>query len=64
MTINEILEYFGNQTVYVWNGTKEELHDAQVSANASYNTLTTDYKIYFVSHGDPVTDSRATVVTI
>jgi hypothetical protein len=63
MTAQEILDYFGNQTVYLWDGTQEHLHEAQVLANASYNTLTTDYKIYFISHGS-VTDSRATIVTV
>ena len=62
MTNQEILDYFADQTVYLWDGTKEELHDAQVLANASYNTLSADYKIYFVSQG-PVTDDRATILT-
>jgi hypothetical protein len=62
MTNQEILDYFSDQTVYLWTGTQEELHDAQVMANASYNTLSTDYKIYFVSQS-PVNDSRATAVT-
>jgi hypothetical protein len=63
MTNQEILDYFTGQEVYLWNGTKEELHEAQVLANASYNMLSTDYKIYFVSHS-PVDDSRASLVTV
>jgi len=62
MTNQEILNYFGSQTVYLWNGTQEELHEVQLLANASYNTLMANYKIYFVSQG-LVTDIRATEVT-
>jgi hypothetical protein len=63
MTNEEILTYFAGHTVYLWNGTMDELHDAQVESGSSYNTIVTDYKIYFISQGD-VTDTRATVVTI
>lgn len=62
MTTQEILDYFGGHTVYQWNGTKEQLHDAQLENNASYNTLIVAGVIYFVSHG-VVTDSRAVVLT-
>ena len=63
MTNEEILTYFAGHTVYLWDGTMDQLRDAQIESNSSYNTIVTDYKIYFVSYGD-VIDTRATVVTI
>lgn len=63
MTNEEILTHFSGHTVYLWDGTMDQLRDAQIESNSSYNTIVTDYKIYFVSYGD-VIDTRATVVTI
>jgi hypothetical protein len=63
MTNEEILTYFAGHTVYLWDGTMDELHDAQVESNSSYNTIVSNYKIYFISHG-VVSDARATVVSI
>ena len=62
MTNEEILTYFAGHTVYLWNGTMDELHDSQVASNAGYNTIVSNYKIYFISYGD-VSDARATVVS-
>jgi hypothetical protein len=48
MTNEEILTYFAGHTVYLWDGTMDQLHDAQIESNSSYNTIVTNYKIYFI----------------
>lgn len=63
MTNQDIINYFSEQTVYVWNGTQQELHEAQLAAGAGYNLLIADYKIYFVSQGE-VNDNRASLLSI
>lgn len=62
MTNQEIINYFGGRTVYKYAGSLEELQHLQETANNSYNYLIVSDVIYFVAN-DPVTDSKAQVIT-
>ena len=62
MTNQEIINYFGNRTVYKYTGSLEELQQLQESTNNSYNYIIVSEVIYFVAT-DPVTDSKAQAIT-
>lgn len=62
MTNQEILNYFGNKTVYKYSGTVSELQQLQETTNNSYNYIVVLETIYFVAN-DPVTDPEAQIVT-
>jgi hypothetical protein len=62
MTSKEILEYFGNSTVYVFNGTLQELKQIQEADNNSYNYLLVADIIYFTA-ANPVTNNKAVIFT-
>jgi hypothetical protein len=62
MTNEEILNYFGPNTVYRFNGTLQELAQLQESNSNSYNYLIVAEVIY-VAAQNPIADSRAIVFT-
>lgn len=62
MTNKEILDYFGNCTVYVFNGTLQELKQIQEIDNNSYNYLLVAGIIYFTA-AKPVINSNAVIFT-
>lgn len=62
MTKQEILNYFGSNTVYKFNGTLQELKLLQEANNNSYNYLLVAEVIY-VTAQNPIVDNRATIFT-
>jgi hypothetical protein len=62
MTNKEILDYFGNCTVYKFNGTLQELKELQESNNNNYSYLIVSDIIY-VNAQTAIEDTRATIFT-
>lgn len=62
MTNQEILNYFGNSTVYVFSGTLQELKQIQEADNNSYNYLAVGEVIYFTA-AQPVTNNKSAIFT-
>ena len=62
MTNEQLTLQFGDQVVYQFNGSLDELRELQESAGASYNYIISREVIYFVSER-PVSDARAVPVT-
>jgi hypothetical protein len=61
MTPEQIHAYFGNDVVYIFNGTADDLHDLMVANDLSYNYITDGPTqiIYFVTTDGAVPqDSR------
>lgn len=58
MTEQEVLNYYGDNVVYRFNGTLDELNELQRTTENSYNYLRVKDVIYFVAQ-NPVEDSRA-----
>jgi hypothetical protein len=62
MTNKEILDYFGNATVYKFNGTLQELKELQETNNNNYSYIIVSDMIY-VNAQNPIEDTRATIFT-
>jgi hypothetical protein len=62
MNTQEILSYFGSNTVYKFNGTLQELKLLQETNNNSYNYLLVADVIYVIAQ-NPIMDNRATIFT-
>lgn len=62
MTKQEILNYFGNSTVYIFSGTLQELKQIQEADNNSYNYLVVAEIIYFTA-ANPVSNNKSAIFT-
>ena len=49
MTIEELINTFGNTTIYNYRGKKEALREILISLSASHNYVIDDRDIYFAS---------------
>lgn len=60
MTEQDIINHFGGNTVYIFAGSLDELHEFQVAQGSSYNTLMSGGVLYFWSE-KPVSGEKVTV---
>ena len=61
MTKEQILNYFGDTTVYHYDGSLKELQELMESSGNSYNYIIVSNIIYFAAI-NPVVDSKAQIL--
>ncbi len=61
MTNQEIKDYFGQQSIYRFDGSLEDLKNLMESQSVSYNYIVDQYQVYFIAHGQ-ISDSRAVLI--
>ena len=61
MTNQEIKDYFGQQTVYRFDGSLKDLQSLMESQGISYNYIVDQYQVYFIAYG-LVSDNRAVLL--